>query len=137
MSEILVITCAGGKQCSYLLPLLYNKGKFKLRLAVRSESSATRLREAYPDAEIVQCDMTSLAACEALLRSATSVYHVGPSFHSHEKEIGFNMVDAAAAESRREGSSFKHFVLSSVHSTQHRSLMQVSIRSLLFPFRST
>lgn len=76
MSEILVVTCPSGKQCSYLLPLLYNKGKFQLRLAAHSESSAARLREKYPDAEVVQVDLASAAACAGLLRGATSVYHV-------------------------------------------------------------
>lgn len=45
MSEILVITCPSGKQCSHLIPQVYDKGKFQLRLAAHSESSAAKLKE--------------------------------------------------------------------------------------------
>ncbi|KAJ5543163.1 hypothetical protein N7535_005592 [Penicillium sp. DV-2018c] len=129
MSEILVITCPGGKQCSRLIPLLYNKGKFRLRLAAHSEASAEKLQNTYPDAEIVQADLQSLSDCRRLLQGVTAVNAVLPSLHSHEKEIGFNLVDAAVAESRREGNNFKHFVLSSVLGTQHRSLLQHDLKS--------
>ena len=129
MSQILVITCPSGKQCSHLIPLLYNDDNIKLRLAAHSEDSAEKLRSRYPDAEITVTDLTSQDQCLDLLKGATSVYHVGPSFHSKEKEIGFNMVDAAVAETRRSGSSFKHFVFSSVLCTQHRNLMQHDLKS--------
>lgn len=131
MTEILVVTCPSGKQCSHLLPLLYDKGRFKLRLAAHSAASSEKLKAKYPDAEVVQSDITDLNSCCKLLEGATSVFHVGPSFHSREKEIGFNMVDAAAAESRREGNVFKHFVFSSVLSTQHRNLMQHDLKSYI------
>ncbi|PLB34984.1 uncharacterized protein BDW47DRAFT_128552 [Aspergillus candidus] len=124
MSEILVITCPSGKQCSRLIPLLYNKGKFTLRLAAHSKASANRLKERYPDAEIITTDLQSLPDCRKLLQGATAINAVLPSLHSHEKEIGFNLVDAAVAESRRQGNVFKHFVFSSVLGTQHRSLLQ-------------
>ncbi|CBF89311.1 hypothetical protein AN0524.2 [Aspergillus nidulans FGSC A4] len=129
MSEILVITCPSGKQCSRLIPLLYKKSRFTLRLAAHSESSARKLRECYPEAEIVRTDLQSLADCRKLLQGATAINAVLPSLHSHEKEIGFNLVDAAVAESRREGNVFKHFVLSSVLGTQHRTLLQHDLKS--------
>ncbi|GIK04406.1 hypothetical protein Aspvir_008489 [Aspergillus viridinutans] len=113
MSEVLVITCPSGKQCSRLIPLLYNKGKFRLRLAAHSTASAKNLEISYPDAEIVIVDLQSLSDCRHLLHGATAINAVLPSLHLHEKEIGFNLVDAAVAESRREGNVFKHFVLSS------------------------
>ncbi|KAL4735889.1 hypothetical protein BDV11DRAFT_211658 [Aspergillus similis] len=129
MSEILVLTCPSGKQCSRLIPLLYNKGRFTLRLAAHSESSASKLKERYTDAEIVRTDLQSFVDCRKLLQGATAIYAVLPSLHSHEKEIGFNLVDAAVAESRREGNVFKHFVLSSVLGTQHRTLLQHDLKS--------
>lgn len=43
--------------------------------------------------------------------------------------MGFNMVDAAVAESQRSENVFKHFVFSSVLSTQHRNLMQHDLKS--------
>lgn len=129
MAEILVITSPSGKQVSHLLPLLYNKGKFKLRLAAHSQASLEKLKAQYPDAEVINADISSLEACQQLLQGATAVYHVGPSFHSREKEMGFNMIDAAVAESQRKGNVFQHFVFSSVLSTQHRSLMQHDLKS--------
>ncbi|KAF7592429.1 hypothetical protein BBP40_000277 [Aspergillus hancockii] len=129
MREILVITCPGGKQCSRLIPLLYDKGKFTLRLAAHSEASINKLKAQYPNAEVVATDLQSLPACRELLRGATAINAVLPSLHSHEKDIGFNLIDAAVAESRREGNVFKHFVFSSVLGTQHRSLLQHDLKS--------
>lgn len=128
MSEILAVTCPSGKQCSHLLPLLYNKGKFKLRLAAHSRASADKLRTQYPDAEVLQTDLTDLQACRELLHGVTSANVVLPSLHSREKEIGLNLVDAAVAESQRPGNTFKHFVFSSVLGTQIRILMQHDLK---------
>lgn len=131
MSDLLVITCPGGKQCAHLIPLLYNKGRWKLRLAAHSKSSHEKLQSQYPDAEVVQIDLNSLHDCQTLLAGATTVYHVGPSFHSREREMGFNMIDAAVAETKRPGNVFKHFVFSGVMGTQIRNLMQHDIKSLV------
>ncbi|KAM0718844.1 hypothetical protein Q7P37_005916 [Cladosporium fusiforme] len=134
MSRVLVITCPSGKQAAQLISQLYNdrsdsESKFTLRLAAHSEASVAKLASSYPDAEIHQTDLSSLAACIELLKGATAVYHVGPSFHSREKEMGLNMIDAAVTESRRPGNKFEHFVFSSVLGTQHRALMQHDLKS--------
>lgn len=129
MSEILVITCPGGRQTSQLIPLLYNNPRFKLRLAAHTPTSTSHLQTTYPNAQVQQCDTTSLPDCLTLLTGATAVYHVGPSLHSHEAEIGLNMIDAAVAESQKPDSLFKHFVYSSVLGTQHRNLMQHDLKS--------
>jgi uncharacterized protein YbjT (DUF2867 family) len=129
MSDILVITCPSGKQCSHLIPLLYNKGIFKLRLAAHSQTSADKLKTRYSDAEIMSIDLVSLPDCRRLLLGATAIIAVLPSLHSREKEIGLNLVDAAVAERQRQSSVFKHFVLSSVLCTQHRSLLQHDLKS--------
>ena len=131
MSDILVVTCPSGKQCSHLLPLVYNQGRLKLRLAAHSKDSQERLKAKYPDAEVVESDISEPKACHQLLKGATAVYHVGPSFHSREREMGINMVDAAVAESQRPGNVFKHFVFSSVLNTQHRQLMQHDLKSFI------
>ncbi|OJJ02689.1 hypothetical protein ASPVEDRAFT_42193 [Aspergillus versicolor CBS 583.65] len=128
MGEIIVITCPGGRQTSQLIPLLYNK-PVTLRLAAHTPSSASTLQAAYPNAQVQVCDTTSLNDCLRLLTDATAVYHVGPSLHSHEAEIGLNMIDAAVYESQKPDSSFKHFVYSSVLGTQHRNLMQHDLKS--------
>ena len=134
MSAIIVITCPSGKQSSHLIQRLYAvshtfPSSFTLRLAAHSDTSAAKLASTYPLAEIKQTDLSDLSACVALLKDATSVYHVGPSFHSREKEMGLNMIDAAVYESSRPGNNFQHFVFSSVLSTQHRSLMQHDLKS--------
>lgn len=131
MSELLVITCPSGKQCTHLIPLLYHKGRWKLRLAAHTQASQEKLKSQYPDAEVIQTDLSSFSDCQALVTGATAVYHVGPSFHSREREIGFNMVDAAVAETKRPGSVFKHFVFSGVMGTQIRNLMQHQLKSLV------
>lgn len=128
MTEILVITCPSGKQCTHLIPLLYKQSHFKLRLAAHSQTSASHLQTQYPKAEVIRSDISSLSDCQDLLQNATSVYHVGPSFHSHEMEMAFNMIDAAVAESQRPGNVFKNFVFSSVLGTQHRYLMQHDLK---------
>lgn len=143
MHEILVITCPSGRQSSHLIPLLYNRSRFKLRLAAHTSESASRLQTTYPEAEVQTCDISSLTECRKLLSNVTSVYHVGPSLHSRETEIGVNMIDAAAAESQKPDTNFKHFVYSSVLGTQHRNLMQhdhksrVEERLLLSPLNFT
>ncbi|GJC88938.1 hypothetical protein ColLi_11776 [Colletotrichum liriopes] len=130
MSEILVVTSPGGKQCSHLLPLLSSgDSNFSLRLAAHSEKSASKLQTRYPDADIVVVDLVSLANCREIVKGASAVFHTGPSIHSREREMGFNMIDAATAESQVPGNHFRHFVFSSVLGTQHRKLMQHDLKS--------
>jgi uncharacterized protein YbjT (DUF2867 family) len=131
MAEILAITCPSGHVGTHLIPLLYQQKRFQLRLAAHSPSSVKALRSAYPDADVRTVDTTSLEACRELLNGVTSVFHIGPSLHSREKEIGFNMVDAAVAEAKKPDSKFKHFVYSSVLCTQHRKLMQHDLKSFV------
>lgn len=129
MNEIVVVTCPSGNQCSHLIPLLQKETNFKIRLAAHSSHSKSALQAKYPDAEVFESDISSLNDCRKLLAGATSVYHVGPSLHSRETEMGFNMIDAAVAEGQKVGSAFKHFVFSSVLGTQHRNLMQHDLKS--------
>lgn len=129
MPEILVITCPSGKQCSRLIPLVYDQERFSLRLAAHSQHSVDKLKKQYPKAEVVAVDLQSSSDCSKLLHGATAINAVLPSLHSREKEIGLNLVDAAVAESRRSGNVFKHFVFSSVLCTQHRSLLQHDLKS--------
>lgn len=131
MPEIIVITCPSGKQNAYLIPLLIAKKQFQLRLAAHSAASKSKLESAYPTADVVQVDLTSLSDCQRLLSGATAILHVGPSFHSREKEMGFNLIDAAVSECQKPNAAFKHFVFSSVLCTQHRNLMQHDLKSFV------
>lgn len=118
--ELVLICCAGGKQAQALIPHLYNKGK-RLRLNVNSTSSEERLKKQFPNADIIRADLGDTASSKKLIQGVTTIFYVGPSMHPHETELGYSMIDAALAESKT--GNFKHFVYSSVISTQLRKLM--------------
>ena len=95
--DVLLITCANGKQSSRLLPFLLPKWKH-LRLVVRSESSRQKLLEQYgptwqsnmvSDIEVVSVDLAQSEDCMRICEGVTAVYHIGPAFHPRETEIGY------------------------------------------------
>ena len=90
---------------AHIIPLLYEKPypPFHLRLVVNSEPSAARLSEQYPQAEVVQADLVNIADYHKIVKDATTVYHINPSMHPRESDVGINMVDAVTAESQRAG----------------------------------
>jgi uncharacterized protein YbjT (DUF2867 family) len=119
--DLLLITSATGKQASTLLPLL---SEWKhLRLAVKSESSANKLRQQYPHAEVTQTDLYSPSNCASLLKDVNVVIHIGPSYHPHETEIGRMMIDAASNSYSHGNGPFKHFILSSVLNSQFSKML--------------
>ncbi|ORY18536.1 hypothetical protein BCR34DRAFT_553785 [Clohesyomyces aquaticus] len=120
-TDLLLITCASGKQSTALLPLLSTWKH--LRLAVHSASSATRLRAQWPHAEVIQTDLYSPSNCSSLLKDVSIVLHIGPSYHPHEAAIGTMMIDAAAHSHGSGTGVLKHFILSSVLNTQLRKMM--------------
>jgi uncharacterized protein YbjT (DUF2867 family) len=119
-NDLILVTCASGRQAAHLIPLLSRKWK-RIRLAAHSENSQKGLEEKWPQVEVVVGDMSFPPDAARLMKGVTAVYHVGPSLHQYETECGYYMIDAAIREAR-EG-NFKHFVLSSVISTQLRKLM--------------
>ncbi|KAF1976581.1 NAD(P)-binding protein [Bimuria novae-zelandiae CBS 107.79] len=114
--DFLLITSASGKQAWALLPLL-SEWK-RLRVAVHSSASKERLQKQYPHAEVIPTDLYSPANTLALLKDITVCIHIGPSYHPHEREIGFMMIDAALHSTTTNPGVFKHFILSSVLNTQ-------------------
>jgi uncharacterized protein YbjT (DUF2867 family) len=120
-TDLLVITCASGKQVSTLLPLLSDWKH--IRLVVKTESSQGRLSKVHPHAEVVVADLAIPIDCTQVLKDATCVYHIGPSFHPHEDAIGQNMIDAAL-----QVKDFKHFIYSSVLNSQLRKLMNHDVK---------
>lgn len=119
-NDLLLITCASGKQASHLLPLVYGKWK-RLRLVVNSPSSEDRLRKQYPEADVTRANLEHPDETRRIMSGVATVFHIGPSFHPHETEIGYFMVDAAVEEAKN--GTFKHFVYSSVLNTQLRKMM--------------
>ncbi|KAJ9309215.1 hypothetical protein DTO217A2_1153 [Paecilomyces variotii] len=103
------ITLLGACTAPYLLRHLQPKWK-RLQLTAHSDTSVQRLKEQYPKAEVVKADMNDAADASRLLSGVTAIWHIGPSLHPHEFEVGYTMIDAAVAESRRQGSNFQHFV---------------------------
>lgn len=118
--DVILLTCASGKQCSRLIPLLYNKWRH-LRLAVNSAFSAQRLATQYPNATVMQADMAKTEDARRILSGVTTVLYIGPPAHSHETEIGYTMVDAACRES--QNGTLKHFIYSSVLHPRIRKLL--------------
>ena len=110
-ADLVLVLCASGKQASALLPSLSTAFR-RLRLACHSDASASRLRSQYPNAEVVQPDLTTPSACVGLLHGVAVVFHIGPPFHPQETVIGINMINAAS--SPVHATTFKHFVYSSV-----------------------
>ncbi|KIW22782.1 uncharacterized protein PV07_11048 [Cladophialophora immunda] len=102
-SELIVLTCASGRQCSQIIPLLYQtpspaSPRPALRLVVNSEKSRARLMEQYPDAQVVRANLQVPQECAAVVDGATTVFYVGPPFHPYEITMGMNMIDAAVTE---------------------------------------
>lgn len=121
-SDLILVTCASGKQAAPLLPLLAAKYSH-LRLIVNSSTSQSRLRSAYPSAEVVIADQNNYADMRSCFHGVSTVYYVGPSIHHHETQCGYVAIDAALAERADSNGDFKHFVYSSVLNTQLRKLL--------------
>ena len=121
-SDLILVTCASGKQAAPLLPLLSAKYN-KLRLLVASDASQSRLQTAYPRAEVMKADQNSYTEMRAAFRGASTVYYVGPSFHHHETQCGYVAIDAALTEQAESNGGFKHFVYGSVLNTQIRKML--------------
>ncbi|KAI9689209.1 MAG: hypothetical protein M1822_000947 [Bathelium mastoideum] len=119
-ADLILVTCASGKQAVPLLPLLAKKYRH-LRLAVGSVPSQERIKSQYPDAQVIKTDLADSQSVRELFRDVTACYYVGPSFHHHETQCGYHAIDAAVKETR-EG-NFKHFIYSSVLNTQFRKLL--------------
>ena len=92
-----------------------------LRLAVHSASSAQRLATEYPAATVMQADLAKAEDAQRILSGVTTVLYIGPSFHIHETQLGYTMVDAACRES--QVGNLKHFVYSSVLHPRIRKLL--------------
>ncbi|KIW90510.1 uncharacterized protein Z519_09157 [Cladophialophora bantiana CBS 173.52] len=115
MAEIVVLTCASGKQCTQIIPSLYEQPqKYRLRLVVHSQKSFEKLEKQYPGAEVLQADLNVPDDCARLVDGATTIYYVSPTFQPQEQHFAFNVIDAAMAEKAKPNSKFSHFILSSV-----------------------
>ncbi|KAG9665237.1 NAD(P)-binding protein, partial [Aureobasidium melanogenum] len=109
--DLLLVTCASGKQGTGLLPHIAKKWK-RLRLHAGSGASKERLQKQYPSAEVIVGDMADPTTAPKLLEGVTCCFMVCPPLQ-HETMAIYHMIDAAVAQ-RAAGGPFAHMVYSSV-----------------------
>ncbi|KXS94520.1 hypothetical protein AC579_2834 [Pseudocercospora musae] len=110
-SDLLFITGATGKQGTAILTHLASKWEGKLRLQCQSNSSAERLEQRYPSAEVIATDFKTTSSAKKLLENVTSAYPLTPGMHPDELALGMTFIEAAI-QSHRSG-VLKHLVFAS------------------------
>jgi len=117
---MILVTAANGNQGRLLIPKLLAMGA-TARACVRSEASAAALRAAGV-ADVVVGDIADPQVMAQAMHGVEKIYHVGPTLHPREREMGFAAVDAARA------AGVKHFVFSSVLHAITTDLIQHEIK---------
>ena len=117
---MILVTAAFGNQGRLLVPKLLEAGQ-PVRACVRSEASAEALHAIGVD-DIVVGDISEPATMTRAVRGVDKIYHVGPTVHPRERDMGFAIVDAARAE------GVQHFVFSSVLHAITTDLVQHEIK---------
>ena len=117
---MILVTSANGNQGKQLVPKLLAEGH-AVRACVRSEGSAAHLRD-LGLAEVLVGDLADPAIITRAVDGVTALYHIGPTLHPDERQIGFGMIDAA----KRAGVG--HFVFSSVLHAITTRLIQHEIK---------
>ncbi|KAI5274928.1 NAD(P)-binding protein [Aureobasidium subglaciale] len=111
-NDLILMTCASGKQSAALIPHILNKYK-NIRLQCNSSASKQALSKEYPNAEVVQADLANPSDCALILADVTACWLVLPPFHPHETTLGINIIDACISQAF-SGGPFAHLVYSSV-----------------------
>jgi uncharacterized protein YbjT (DUF2867 family) len=117
---MILVTAAHGNQGRLLVPKLLAAGQL-VRACVRSRASAEQLRGLGVQ-ETVVGDISEPAVLARAIRGVRKVYHVGPTIHPRERDMGLAVVDAARAEGVR------HLVFSSVLHAITTDLVQHEIK---------
>ena len=117
---MILVTAANGNQGRLLVPKLLAAGQ-QIRACVQSRASAEYLRGLGVH-EVVVGDISEPAVLAQAIRGVQKVYHVGPTIHPRERDMGFAVVDAARAEGVR------HLVFSSVLHAITTDLVQHEIK---------
>jgi uncharacterized protein YbjT (DUF2867 family) len=117
---MILVTAANGNQGKRLVPKLLAAGQ-RVRACVRSQASAGQLRGLGVQ-EIVAGDISEPAVLARAIRGVQKVYHVGPTIHPRERDMGLAVVEAARAEGVR------HLVFSSVLHAITTDLVQHEIK---------
>jgi len=117
---MILVTAAHGNQGKLLVPKLVAAG-LRVRAAVQSSGSAARLHAAGVD-DVVTGDISDPEVLHRAIRGVDKVYHVGPTLHPREREMGLALIDAARIE------GVEHFVFSSVLHSIIPDLVQHEIK---------
>ncbi len=105
-NKTILVTAGNGNQARAVIPQLSEAG-FRVRAMRRVDRSGSGPKDLGAQ-EVIIGDACSPDDAFRALEGVHTVYHVGPSFHPREREMGFNMIEQA----KRAG--IEHFILSSV-----------------------
>jgi uncharacterized protein YbjT (DUF2867 family) len=100
----ILVTAAGGNQGKILIPRLATTG-FMVR-AMRFSKDADELL-ALGASDVVIGDASNQNDVEQAMEGVSTIYHVGPTLHPHEKEMGLTVIEAA------QKAGDKHLIYSS------------------------
>jgi uncharacterized protein YbjT (DUF2867 family) len=117
---MILVTAGFGNQGKLLVPKLLAAGQ-PVRACVQSTASAESLR-AFGVQDVVVGDISEPTTMTRAVQGVDKIYHVGPTVHPRERDIGFAIVDAARAE------GVQHFVFSSVLHAITTDLVQHEIK---------
>lgn len=117
---MILVTSAFGNQGRILIPKLVAAGA-KVRAIRVSADGAAGLR-ALGAHEVVIGDASDPAVLRDAMMGVDTVYHIGPSAHPRERQMGFAAIDAAI------DAGVKHFVFSSVLHAIVSELVQHEIK---------
>ncbi len=117
---MILVTAAHGNQGKLLVPKLLAAG-LQIRAAVQSDTSAILLRATGIE-DVIVGDLSDPEVQRTAIRGVQKVYHVGPTLHPREREMGIGLVEAARAE------GVEHFVFSSVLHSIITDLVQHEIK---------
>ena len=117
---MILVTAANGNQGRLLVPKLVAAG-IPIRACVQSDASAARLRQ-LGAADVLVGDVSEPQMAERAVAGVDAVYHIGPTLHPREREMGLLLIDAARA------AGVGHFVFSSVLHAIITDLVQHEIK---------
>ncbi len=117
---MILVTAANGNQGRLLVPKLLAAG-LPVRACVQSDTSAEVLRD-LGVTEVVVGDLSDPAIAATAVEGVTKIYHIGPTIHPRERDMGFTVIDAARAR------GVEHFVFSSVLHAITTDLVQHEIK---------
>ena len=125
---MILVTAAYGNQGQRLIPMLARAGKHVRALRASADLDALKRLGA---AEAIQGDASDPAVLARAMEGVETVYHICPSLHPREDEMGIAVVEAA------EKAGVKHLVFSSVlHAIesrliQHRAKLAIERRIIV------